>query len=869
MARPTDQEIDRVFSKALELSADSRQAYLERTCSDQPELLAAVEDLLRNAETQDDLLDAGAQYKTQWLREAETVFHTGNEDQRIGPWRLVREIGRGGMGVVYLAERADGEYRQQAALKLVRLDGGAHRRERFARERQILADLDHPGIARLLDGGVSNNGWPYLVMEYVNGQPIDQYSDDNGLPLQDRLHLFLEVCAAVDAAHRQLVVHRDIKPSNILVTDEAKRQPKLLDFGIAKLVGNERPSAEFTQDEARVMTPAFASPEQFRGDVVTVASDVYQLGLLLFRLLTGQYPHNFQGMSETSVEELICEVPAPRPSATVPRDDKRRRQLQGDLDTITTKSLAKEPAARYPSVAALAADLKRHLHGQPIAARPPAWGYRAGKFVARHRFAVTLITLALAFGILQTLAYTVRLKTERDRAEIARQEAEQARDEARQLTHFLIDVFEINDPDRSPEDPVDVMALMERATEELDEDLPPLVRARFLHTSGEIYSKLARFDQATEILEEALTIRRRDLPPHHPEVIDSVVELGVAYSRLRRVDEAETLLTEALEAQRAAGEKGNRLASALNNLGNLHYRTGDLLKAQELYRDALEIREKVLASDDPELNDSINNYGVALFSLGRHEEAIPFLTRAAELYQLNYGDDHPSRATALNNLSLAENALGQFSAADQHLRAAREIWLRVYGPEHPHTLHASQNLGGLLRRQARLDEAVETLRDVLDIQRNAPAQQPLEIARTLSLLGAIYIEKGDLTQAGDVLDEALTIRREALGFDHRLTLSVRSSLAELEFQRGRLPEAEASHREILALKEEIYGREHRSVALTLHQLALVVDAQGRRPEARKLLENALEIRLEQHGEEHPDTQRTRDALASLEGRNDD
>ncbi|MCG8455580.1 MAG: serine/threonine protein kinase, partial [Holophagales bacterium] len=520
---PDDLQADRIFSRALELPPAEWPAFLDQACAGRPGLRRVVEELLDLAtDSWDALFDGASAHQHGWLEEAEGTLRTDLPGQRLGPYRLLRELGRGGMGVVFLAERADGEFDQRVALKVVQLGASAGRLSRFRRERQILANLDDPRIARLLDGGVTVEGLPFLVMEYVAGQPIDRYCEARRLGLRRRLGLFLDVCHAVSAAHRQLVVHRDLKPSNILVTDEGT--VKLLDFGIAKLLDPEG-GAEATAEWTRAMTPSYASPEQFLGRPITVASDIYQLGLLLYRLLSGRLPYDVGTGGASRAERLICEVAPPKPSAAsrelvrsgapesgaFPVVDPSglaawSRALRGDLDNIAGKALAKAPADRYGSVDALIDDIERHLDGRPVAARQPTLGYLAGKLVSRHRRAVAAACGVLVVVAGLVLSYTLQLRQERDRAEDARLAAERARDEAEALSSSLVDLFALADPERDEGDPVDAMELLERSVERVRDDLVkhPLAAARLLLTIGEIYTKLDRLETAAELLGEVM-----------------------------------------------------------------------------------------------------------------------------------------------------------------------------------------------------------------------------------------------------------------------------------------------------------------------------------------------------------------------------
>ncbi len=412
--------VEPLLERVLELEPERRAAFLDEGCSGDPDLRAAVERLLAACERAEPLLESPAPVVYSALLAPAPEPLAPAVGARLGPWRIVGEAGHGGMGVVYLAERADEQYRQQIALKVLR--GGAfdaHLARRFLEERQILASLNHPHIARLVDGGVTEEAVPWFAMEYVQGEPIDRYCDGRRLLVEQRLRLFLDVCDAVQYAHRSLVVHRDLKPSNILVTGDG--QVKLLDFGIAKLIeggqgGGRAGGQEATGTGLRLMTPEYASPEQVRGQPVSTASDVYSLGVVLYELLAAERP--YRAGSGRDIEQLILEHEPARPSQMAARagsppaaargttPDRLRRQLAGDLDTIVLTALRKEPGRRYPSVEQLASDVRRHLEGLPVSARRDTWAYRAGKFVRRSRVALVagVIGAALALGAVALLA---------------------------------------------------------------------------------------------------------------------------------------------------------------------------------------------------------------------------------------------------------------------------------------------------------------------------------------------------------------------------------------------------------------------------------------------------------------------------------
>jgi serine/threonine-protein kinase len=503
-----------------------RAPFLDRACGGDPQLRGLVERLISAAEIEDPEFKSGGALRgplgdriRDELAEEESLAGT-----MVGRYRIVRELGRGGMAVVYLAERADGQFRQEVALKLLQSGlAASHVARRFGRERQILAQARHPGVARLLDGGTGPGGRPYLVMEYVEGRPIDRYCDEERLAVGARLQLFLQVARAVEDAHRSLVVHRDIKPSNILVT--ADGHTKLLDFGIAKLLDPEATSgdAPVSGSAIRLMTPAYASPEQVRGDPVTTASDIYQLGLLLYLLLTGRFPYDLGDGDAAERMRAIVQCEPVRPSAAVasaegfapPGQEPRtpgeiahargttpvrlRRALSGDLDAILLTALCKEPEQRYGSVAQLISDIERHLEGRTIAARPETWAYRTGKLVRRH--AAVFVTAAVAVALVLALGflYTARLAGERDRA---RQEAAR---EAR-VSDFLRTLFVVP-PGVGPLTP---RQALDRAVARVDlelEDQPDL-QADLLALLSGMYRDLSLPTEARSLLERSEALRR-------------------------------------------------------------------------------------------------------------------------------------------------------------------------------------------------------------------------------------------------------------------------------------------------------------------------------------------------------------------------
>jgi serine/threonine-protein kinase len=566
-------DIETLFESALDRPPEDRIRWLHGTCDD-PELCAEVERLLRAHERAEGILDAPA------------PLAPGSADvqgHRIGPYRVLREIGRGGMSVVYLAERED-PYRQRVAVKLLRPGlATSDVVRRFRAERQILAILDHPNIARLLDGGVSEDGRPYFVMEFVEGQPITDYCDAHRCSPDERLVLFERVCEVVQYAHRNLVVHRDLKPSNILITEDegGGASVKLLDFGIAKLLDPEAVPMESPRTRAglRLMTPEYAAPEQVRGEPITTAADVYALGVVLYELLAGRRPYRVAERTPSEVERVRAESEPP--------------SLRGDLDTIVQKALRKEPARRYASAEQFAADVERYRSGQPVNARPATIGYRVRKFAERHRWGVAVAVLFVL--LLSGYAATVTLQAQR----IA-EERDRARLEAMKTLHVrdvLIELF--GSAGARAGDAAALTTVLAGGAERVRRDLAdqPEIRAEMLSALGAVYERLGRPDAARSLVGDALAARRSFFGEPHPEIAATLQDLAALERQAGRTERAEALYRDALDQLRAVRGEGHiAVAQARTELATLLEAEGQPEVAAALYAAALPVYRRELGS---------------------------------------------------------------------------------------------------------------------------------------------------------------------------------------------------------------------------------------------------------------------------------
>jgi serine/threonine-protein kinase len=791
--------VSTVLDEVLELAPEERGAYLDGACAHDPALRAEVEQLLGHGERGNGFLDEPARYAAPLLASAMLDSAPVRGGARVGPYRVVREIGHGGMGTVYLAERDDDQFRQRVALKLVR--GGLGWNEvvvrRFVEERQILALLDHPNIARLLDGGITDDGLPWFAMEYVEGSPIDTYVRDRALPVDERLALFLSVCDAVQHAHRNLIVHRDLKPSNILVGSDAR--PRLLDFGIAKLLARvEEGRGALTSTGLRVMTPEYASPEQIRGDPITVAADVYSLGVLLYELLAGQRPYRVTGRLPHEVERAILEEEPARPSTVV--DSSNRRRLRGDLDTIVLTAMQKDPRRRYASVEQLAGDVRLHLSGQPISARAETRLYRWGKFVRRHRLGV-----AAAAAVVLALMGGLAAVTWQARA--ARREAAKAN----AIKTFALGLFQVSDPGASRGRTITARELLDKGAARVDSEFArqPEVRAEMMSALGSIYQNLGLYEPATPLLEGALALRRSIHGPKHLAVASSLNELGGLLVARGRHLEAESLFHQSLVIRRARlGENAPEVLFLRNNIAVIHLQQGDHRGADSLLRQVLAGQRIVLAPDDPEVANTLTNLGITARALGNFAEAEQSHREALAIRRARFGDVHPTVGESLRNIAVALHSMGRYPEAEAAYREAIGVQRAVYGPKHP------------------------------------------KLAPTLSSLAALLAATGNDTAAEPLFREALAMQREQLGAEHREVASTLGNLAGLLSTRGELEAALHLYEETLAMQRRILGRDHASVATTLNGTATVLREQGRYAAAEPLLTEALAIYRSRLGPRH-------------------
>ncbi|MFN8060481.1 MAG: serine/threonine-protein kinase [Vicinamibacterales bacterium] len=818
-----------LFLDIVDLSADEQRRRVE--AEPDPDLRREVASLIASARPPTTFLETPAVPREGLFS---MFLDPGVPTELVGPYRLLSLIGHGGMGTVYLGARADEAFERRVAIKVVKRGmDSADILARFRRERETLARLEHPNIARFLDGGTTDQGLPYFVMEYVDGVPIDTYCRRHGLSVEARLQLFRPVCAALHYAHQNLVLHRDLKPDNILVNDRGV--PKLVDFGIAKLLrpeGDASVDSTATRAVGRIMTLRYASPEQLKGEPLSTASDVFSLGVLLYELLTERRPHVPDGAGEAALIRAICDADPEPPSTAFRRPpDARRsgahgspagltggpdaasdatratdaalaRRIEGDLDMIVLMALRKEPARRYGSAEQLADDLRRALEGFPVTARPDTLWYRVGKFAERHRGGVAATTVAalllMAAGAVAVWQARVAA-SERDGA--TRQAAR-----AERVTGFLRATLASADPNDLGKD-VTVSQALDRAALRLDQELAaePDVQASIRQTLGETFLQLGAYEKAEAHLRQALDQRLSRHAAADDELMSLDASLGLTLQNKGDLAGAESHFANALDLARLLhGEESRAFAEMQNNLGSLRQSQGRYEEAERLHRTNLALRRRLAqGQDDGDVGITLNNLAVVLGTVGRHEEAVSLHRECVALMRRLRPVDHPDIAAALTALASELEEAHLTAEAAKAFEEALATRTRTLGAEHPLTAWTMNNYAYLLFDQGRYAEAIALVDRILALRGRTLADSHPMVGASLILQAEAWLKLRQPAKAEPLLRETLSLRRQSLPAEHWAIANTESWLGECLLDLGRTDEArpfiEGSHVRLKAL----------------------------------------------------------------------
>jgi serine/threonine-protein kinase len=835
------------FAAARAIPSTEREAFLAARAQADPDLAAQVRALL--------IADASSGIMDAWAPQLASVAQVIEPaaPASVGSYRIVSEIGRGGMGTVYLADRAGADFDHRVAIKLIGTsDAGDPLHQRFLAERRILAGLVHPNIARLLDGGVTGDGRPYLVMEFVDGLQITTYCDANHLDVPARLRLFIDVCAAIQYAHQSLVIHRDLKPSNILVSGDGRVH--LLDFGIAKLIDPGREVME-TRIEARMMTPAYASPEQVKGEPLGTTSDIYSLGVLLYEMLCGCPPYEFTTTSPLQVATIVCEQDPPAPSARVAGTDRRlAHQLGGDLDSIVLMAMRKEPALRYASADMLRQDVERYLAGQPVLAHRGSRRYRLKKFVRRHRVeaaAAAIVMAALVGGLTVAVSQGQRAARERDRAE-------RALAESKGVTEFLLELFRSGDPGDRPAAELTALDLLQRGAVRADDlSNQPMVQARLLDVIGQMSYHLGRLDEAQARLEQAIAIQRSAGADAAVDLADSLIHLAWVYRTRNQHERARALVGEALELRRGSLPAGHP------DIGDAYYELGWVSFSREqegLYRQALEILSGVPSAADRRIV-ILQALSTNLRRQGRLAEAVAAGRQALAISRAAFGRQHHTTGEAMIHLADHVSDIENDDAAAEKLyRDGLDLVGGHFGDHSVRLLHGLNSLGRLLGRRG--DAEAEALyRRALAISVSATGPGHPRVADQKSKLAWALARQNRLAEAETLARESLEMTIEAFGRGHQVVAAARLPLiAEILDLQRRFKEADRVYEsafEGVRTSGVVNGELRRDYGLMLLRRGDTTGAEA------QLLQSLSSLELAYNGTTHPNVQETKRALMTL------
>jgi eukaryotic-like serine/threonine-protein kinase len=825
--------LESLFDAALGLPETVRESFIDESTSHDPALAAELRALLSAHALSESAfaspVRADRDLSQRWI------------GARLGAYEIGRQIGAGGMGTVHEAVRADDQYRQRVAVKFLNrsAEGGVAVR-RFRAERQMLASLQHPNIASLVDGGVTPDGLPYFVMEYIDGEPITRWCDTRSLSIDERLSLFLQVCAAVRAAHQKLIVHRDLKPGNIFVTTDGA--VKLLDFGIAKLMRDEQatnlPTA--TQMGHRAFTPEYAAPEQVRGTQVDTTADVYALGVVLFELLAGQRPFDLSGKSLAEMERIVCEQPAPRPSSVLGAERWRalsersatraRKNIEGDLDAIALMALRKEPERRYLSVDALARDVTQHLEQQPVQARPDSVGYRVRKFVGRRK----LETVAGVVAVLSMIGGTTVAVLQARRAEAQRVVATAQSERATEVTTFLTTMLNSSNPESFGKD-VTMRTVLDSAVMRADSaKLSPELEAEIRAVMGNAYLALGEVDIAEKQFTLDLAARRRNAP-------SGDYETAVAFSKLALVAEtrgtfpaADSLLqlAEALYARFPHVDRREE-GTAIENRGRLLYLMGKVPEALVQFRKSLALAQRYFAADDSAITPTYINLAVVASDAGELAASDTFSLLAIASAKRAHGAVHPVVANAMSARAGLLEALGRMDEATAAYIETLSIKRKLLGPQHVSYATTAVNYADHLMRRERWREAATMAREILALRGKSLDESGYPVQGCLMYLGRALAHL-DSARAGEVLvREARALREKSLPAGHWLLASVDGALGEVITLEGRYAVAERLLLSAESRVREVRGAESTAAADQRKRLIVLYKLWGKPVEAAK------------------------------------
>jgi len=873
------QQIRDVLEEAQELEPAQRSAFLDRACLSDQSLRQEIDVLLASGDQARSSFLQSAPAPDGLIANLEGILSSGTlqAGQLFAErFQLVRRLGEGGMGQVWLAEQMS-PVRRQVALKLIK--AGMYDEavvQRFQSERQSLAIMDHSAIAKVFDAGATPQGQPYFVMEFVSGLPITDYCDQRKLKIADRLEIFIQVCEGVQHAHQKAIIHRDLKPANILVQDvDGKPAPRIIDFGLAKAI-TPRGAGEtvFTQLGHFMGTPGYVSPEQADPTVqdVDTRTDVYSLGVVLYVLLTGLQPFETKQRQKQPLDELLRrlrEEEPPRPSTKVGADRDTSAEtaaargtepkqlvstLRGDLDWITMRALEKDRARRYGAPSELAADIRRYLNHEPVVARPASAGYRARKYVRRHRVAVAtfvgLVLLLTAFSVLQAVQLR-RITRERDRAAHERDRATHERDRATRITDFMTQMFKVSDPNEARGNTVTAREILDKASRDMETGLAkdPEVQAQMMQVMASTYLNLGLNPRAHELAQRALDARQSLLGPDDPRTFESMTQLGRVLDHEGHEPEAERLERQALAGERRiVGPDDPLTIETMSNLAWIVEAQGRFDESEKLTREVIDTATRKLGPESTQVLAAMSNLGTVLWNQGRYDEAEREYRQLLDVDRRVLGPDHPGTLNTMGHLAMTFESEGRSSEAEQMYRDVLAIEQRVLGPEHPGLTGDMFNLATLLSNEGHHAEAEKLYREALTIQlRTYGSEHPRTLLSKSGLADELF-KQGHIHEAEQLNRETLASMIRVIGPEHPSTLVCQTNLAEDLIGEGRYAEGEKNAREALDTITRTLGPQHPYALLALQELGTAMAHTHRYAEASKLFRDVIEKQANSKGQ---------------------
>jgi serine/threonine-protein kinase len=757
-------KVEAIIDRAMDLPEGERKLFIEEQCGDNLKLKGEVTLLLESIFDSEGWLEDPADYKKEFYEEISDdveLLAAGQPliGKQVGSYTIKEKIGEGGMGVVYRAERSDEEFAHRVAIKIIRHERATRENiRRFKHEQRILAGLNHPGIARLFDGGVTGDGFPYIIMEYVDGTPIDDYCHQQSCTLDHKIELFENVLEAVRYAHENLVIHRDLKPGNILVDQDGNI--KILDFGISKLLEDED-DMELTQTGARLLTPHYAAPEQVKQQNITTATDLYALGIIFYQLLAGKHPFDFEELSRYEMEQAILEQEAPRPSAKI-SSPKLQKKLQGDLDAIALKAIRKESDKRYRVANEFLDDLKNYQTGLPVSAREDSFKYRSQKFFKRHKPGI-----AIAMGVLFLIIgfagfYTWRIAQERDQAQLETQKAQNVKE-------LLIDIFEANDPISGDAETASLPKLLENGTTKiLNRDIEPSVKLELLFTLGTIYQNITEFDKARQLAQESLRLSNKYFGALSVYSAKSYIKLaGIDYD-LGNYEEGKKDVVKAKNILNGQHPESNPVYSELyNHFGFIEEAMSNYDSSRVYFQKSLDNIKKQSPIDSAKYVNVLASVGRSVHRTGNYKKADSLMFVALKTSERFHGENDAVTASIAGDIGMYYMTRAKYDSSRIYYNRSLDIKEKIYGEKgHPNYSATLINLGVLEAYTGNNEVAEPLFIKALKIDTKLFGENHPYIAITKGHLASIYMEWGELSRAKGLMEEQLQVYLDSYGPEH-------------------------------------------------------------------------------------------------------